>query len=98
MTAPHAQCQPGSAPAETAVCRHCGLALCGKPYRFGGSAYHPRTGERCPSNHYGGFVCSENCDRQASLALERSMPGHGVSQMSIGTSAHESLNRNWNRS
>ncbi len=78
-----------------AVCRWCGLVLQGKPYHMGGSAYHPRTGERCPSNHYGGFVCSEQCDRNASLELEQSMPGHGYGQTTLGSSAQRSLINNW---
>jgi hypothetical protein len=83
---------------EHAVCRGCGLVLRGKPYYMGGRAYHPRTDKQCPVNHYGGFVCSEECDRRASLEQERSMPGHGNSQMSIGSFARESLNRNWPQS
>lgn len=81
----------------TAICRGCGLPLIGQPYHMGGSAYHPRTRARCPSNFYGGYVCSRECDHRASLELERSMPGHGDSQMSIGSLARESLNRNWPR-
>lgn len=78
-----------------AICRGCGLPLNGKPYYMGGSAYHPVTRERCPSNHYGGYVCSRECDYRVSLEQERSMPGHGDSQQSIGSYARESLVRNW---
>jgi hypothetical protein len=60
---------------ETAVCRGCGRKLNGKPYYMGGAAYHPETGERCKVNHYGGFVCSRQCDKRASHELENSMPG-----------------------
>lgn len=80
---------------ETAVCRGCRKVLRGKPYHMGGSAYDPRTGERCRVNFYGGFVCSEDCDRRASLALEQTMPGHGYTQTSIGCYAAESLKQNW---
>lgn len=79
-----------------AVCRNCGLVLRGKPYHLGGSAYHPDTGERCPINHYGGYVCSEECDRRASLELERSMPGHGRGQESLSCFAAAALRKNWN--
>ena len=79
---------------DKAVCRGCGLVLNGKPYYMGGFAYHPRTGNRCPSNYYGGFVCSERCDRKASLELEQSMPGH-VGQLSIGSDARQKISDNW---
>lgn len=84
-------------PEATAVCRGCGKQLKGKPYYMGGSAYHPVTNERCPANYYGGFVCSENCDYNASLELERSMPGHGPSQKSLGQSAANHLRNNWKK-
>lgn len=80
---------------EHAVCRGCGMVLKGKPYWAGGSAYHPRTNERCPVNHFGGFVCSEDCDRKASLEQERSMPGHGYKQQTLGQAEAASLKRNW---
>lgn len=80
---------------EHAVCRGCGLVLKGKPSYMGGQAYHPRTNEQCPQNHYGGFVCSPECDYRASLELEQDMPGHGYGQTSIGQSARASYQRNW---
>lgn len=82
---------------EHAVCRWCGLILKGKPYHMGGAAYHPRTDERCPINHYGGFVCSESCDFRASLELEQTMPGHAYNKTTIGQSASESLRNNWRK-
>lgn len=78
----------------TAVCRGCRRTLRGKPYHMGGDAYLP-DGSQAKFNHYGGFVCSEDCDHRASLEQERSMPGHGDTQTSIGCYARESLNRNW---
>ncbi|NFV80052.1 hypothetical protein [Magnetospirillum aberrantis] len=78
---------------EPAVCRGCGMVLRGDAYMYGGSAYHPRTGERCPSNFYGGFVCSEGCDRRASMAMENSMPGGPGRYLS--DPAAERLRRNW---
>lgn len=51
------------------------MELRGKPYHLGGRAYHPKTGERCPANHYGGYVCSEQCDYRASIEQVASMPG-----------------------
>lgn len=80
---------------QHAVCRRCGSVLKGKPYFMGGPAYHPRTNERCPTNHYGGFVCSPECDYRASLELEQTMPGHGYGQTSISQSALNSYHRNW---
>jgi hypothetical protein len=78
-----------------AVCRGCGLALKGKPYYLGGSAYHPRTNERCKTNYYGGFVYSRSCDFKASLELEQDMPGHGPGQTRLGCFAQQALERNW---
>lgn len=60
-----------------AECRGCGLRLRGNAYMYGGFAYHPDTGKRCPSNHFGGFVCSPSCDRLVSLHMLSSMPGAG---------------------
>lgn len=81
---------------EIAVCRGCGRELKGKPYGMGGDAYHPVTGERCPKNHYGGFVCSEECDRRASVEQHASMPGcRGARTPDQG--AAKTIARNWAR-
>lgn len=84
---------------ETATCRHCGRALIGKAYCYGGAAYIPNAvgvaGRRAPVNYYGGFVCSERCDYQAALELEQSMPGHGWSQRRIDGPALERVRSNW---
>ncbi len=80
---------------EIATCRNCGMALRGKPYFMGGSAYHPKTNEQCKVNFYGGYVCSRTCDFMASLKLEQTMPGHGCRQTDIGCYAREHLERNW---
>ncbi len=84
-----------SEPDESAICRGCGQPLVGKPYCYGGSAYHPITKKRAKVNYYGGYVCSRECDYRASLELEQSMPGHGDAQTSIGSYARTSLARNW---
>ena len=80
---------------EHAVCRGCGMVLKGKPYFMGGQAYHPLTNQQCPANYYGGFICSQECDYRASLEQERSMPGHGCTQQSIGQLARIAYHRNW---
>jgi hypothetical protein len=80
---------------EHAVCRNCGLILIGKPSWQGGSAFHPVTQKRCPTNHYGGFVCSERCDYNAALTLEQSMPGHGITQTRLGHELAEKIRRRW---
>lgn len=54
---------------EVATCRGCRMELRGKPYYMGGSAYHPRTGEQCKVNRYGGYVCSESCDQRATKEM-----------------------------
>lgn len=80
---------------DPAVCRGCGMLLRGDDYRYGGWAYHPDTNEQCKVNHYGGFICSSECDRRASLVLERTMPGHDGSQSNLGCHSRRSYNRNW---
>ena len=79
---------------KTAECRGCWRELDGEPYYKGGQAYHPITKKRCPVNHYGGFVCSENCDFRASLRLEESMPGC-TGQTRLSPYAQQSLKDNW---
>lgn len=61
---------------EKAECRGCKRELIGKPFYMGGCAYLPGTMRRCPANHFGGYVCSPDCDRRVSLSVEGSMPGH----------------------
>ena len=82
---------------ETAECRGCKRKLRGKPYCYGGDAFHSQTGERCPSNYYGGFVCSKSCDTRASLELEQSMPGHGMTQkeLNYGSESWRHVESNW---
>ena len=50
-----------------AVCRGCGKVLRGKPYQYGGQAYIIETGEAAKRNHYGGWVCSRDCDYKAAM-------------------------------
>lgn len=76
-----------------AICRYCKKTLNGKPYYMGGNAYDPVTNKRCKVNFYGGFVCSEQCDKNASLELERTMPGHSQSYLSSFSYAH--FKKNW---
>ena len=80
---------------EQATCRACGVVLRGKPYCYGGIAFNIMTGEQAKVNHYGGYVCSRECDFRASLALERSMPGHGSEQADVGVYARRSIEANW---
>lgn len=79
---------------EQATCRGCGMALRGKAYHLGGRAFHPKTGEECPANHYGGFVCSEACDYRASVRQHASMPGCSTATRP-DTFAAERIRRNW---
>lgn len=81
--------------ATTAVCRGCGLVLEGKPYGEGGSARIPGTRELAKRNYYGGYVCSEGCDRRACLELEQSMPGHGCKQTRVSDAAMRRIRENW---
>ncbi len=61
---------------ETAECRGCGMKLKGKPYHLGGPAYHPKTNEMCNVSFWGGFVCSDACDRESDQRQERSIDEH----------------------
>lgn len=79
---------------EVAKCRGCGMVLKGEPYYKGGAAYHPRTGDRCKSNFFGGFVCSSSCDRSSSLRQLSSIPGAGEARH-LDDPTQEHFNRNW---
>lgn len=80
---------------EQATCRGCGKLLRGNAYMYGGRAYDDDTGREAKRNHYGGFVCSRRCDLRASLELEQSMPGHGITQRTLGCFSADALRRNW---
>jgi hypothetical protein len=80
----------------TTICRGCKRPLIGKPYAYGGTrAYDPVTKEQAKINHYGGFVCSPECDFKVSLDLEQSMPGHGITQKTLSCHAQASYKQNW---
>lgn len=80
--------------AKGAKCRGCGIELIGKPYHLGGDAYIPKTMERCRVNHYGGYVCSEQCDRSVCMSVLRSMPQCGDAERPDCFAA-QSLRDNW---
>jgi ribosomal protein L34E len=62
---------------ETAECRACGLKLVGDPYHKSRTlARHPVTGDVCSVNFYGGYVCSDECDRAATARQRRSIDDH----------------------
>jgi hypothetical protein len=79
---------------KQAECRRCRMKLIGKPYYMGGFAYHPRTREQCKVNYFGGFVCSPECDYQASIDQLSSMPGAGEARR-LDSHAQASFDRNW---
>lgn len=81
-----------------ATCRGCHRVLNGAPYHTGKPAYIPETGEMARANHYGGWVCSRQCDFNSSLRLEQTMPGHGYGQTRLGCYAQQSLDANWSGS
>ena len=80
---------------DKAECRGCRRTLIGKPYYKGGVAYHPETRERLPSNFYGGFVCSRNCDERVCLEMSSSMPGAGKARF-LNSLERNSVSMNWN--
>jgi hypothetical protein len=76
-------------------CRGCGKLLNGDG-SHGTSVSDPVTKNDSKWNHYGGWVCSRQCDYNSSLELERSMPGHmGQRSLSIGSESYRSVERNW---
>lgn len=79
---------------DPAVCRGCRMTLKEFDYSYGGAAYHPRTGKRVPVNHFGGFVCSESCDRRACLDMLSSMPGAGPTR-TLDSPCAERVRQNW---
>jgi len=80
---------------EKATCRGCKRILKGDEYCYGGNAFLPEGG-LAKINHYGGFVCSEDCDRSASFKLENSMPGAcSGGNKRLSCFAQNSLNSNW---
>ena len=83
-----------------AECRGCGKELQGDAYMYGGRAYITTTRKYgsvpAPSCHYGGFVCSESCDRRTCLSLERTMPGHGQGQNSLNYNLDRDIISKWN--
>ena len=62
---------------QTAECRNCGMKLVGEPFHLAKNiARHPKTGDQCKINYYGGYVCSESCDRAATRKQDRSIDEH----------------------
>lgn len=61
---------------EQAECRGCKRKLIGKPYYRGGIARHPETRGQCAINFYGGYVCSDRCDKLATKEMECSIDNH----------------------
>lgn len=79
---------------EGAKCRGCRRKLRGKPYYLGGSAYIPGTGEKAKINHYGGYVCSRQCDVRVCVDMASGFP-HAGPATSPGCYAKKSIERNW---
>jgi hypothetical protein len=82
---------------EHAKCRGCGKKLGGTPYHLGGHAYDPDTGEAVKACHYGGWVCSRECDVRACVELEGTMPGcRTVNQFDrLSCFAKDRIRDNW---
>ena len=72
-------------------CRNCKIELKGSGPHY---LVHPRTGERCRENFFGGAVCSKECDIEAVRAMELSMPGGGYSR-NISLNRQQEINRKW---
>lgn len=52
------------------------MELIGTPYFMGGEARHPKTNEVCFVNFYGGYICSDECDRMSTERQKRSIDDH----------------------
>lgn len=61
---------------DKAECRGCGMELKGTPYYQGRPAYHPKTGNQCNVSFWGGFICSDNCDRITDARMKTSIDNH----------------------
>lgn len=61
---------------KTAECRGCGMKLVGKPFHMGGQARHPITNALCHVSFWGGFVCSDECDRESDMRQKASIDDH----------------------
>ena len=80
---------------KTSTCRGCGKTLNGDGSQCS-SVSDPVTKESAKWNYYGCWVCSRQCDYNASLELEKSMPGHmGQKSLSIGSESYRTIVRNW---
>jgi hypothetical protein len=49
---------------DKAHCRGCHRQLDGHPYYTGKPAYLPESGVRALAHHFGGWVCSAECERR----------------------------------
>jgi hypothetical protein len=74
---------------KPASCRGCGKQMKGDDYMYVNNIHNHKI------NHYGGYVCSYNCDKMSSLELESSMPGHVPGYPILGCFAEKSLYNNW---
>ena len=52
------------------------MILKGEPYHKGGRAYHPDGSGQCNVSYWGGFVCSDQCERDADQRMKRSIDEH----------------------
>lgn len=77
---------------KTTNCRNCGKVLNLGHDNY--TAFDPVTKKQCKRNFYGGAVCSQSCDYQASIEMEGSMPGAGPARR-LGGSSGAHYKRNW---
>ena len=77
-----------------ATCRGCGRPLNGAAFHTGKPPPILEDGEKARRCHYGGWVCSRECDVAACLRLEGGQPGTR-DLTEISTQAAQSVARNW---
>ncbi len=75
-----------------ANCRGCGRVL--RLSLDGYRAYVETSYSEAKQCHYGGFVCSRQCDWNACVSMESSMPGAGPATRP-GSGSMNQIRRNW---
>lgn len=80
-------------------CRYCGRTIHAQGHQDYYTAHwfdHQNKSQRAAVNHFGGYVCSRECDVRACLQMLSSMPGAGPAK-SLDSYCNKSVNDNWSR-
>jgi hypothetical protein len=78
---------------EETNCRYCGRSIIEKTNGAHRYAYIGNSKELAKWNYYGGWVCTQYCDRNACLEMESSFPGAGrATTLSSGAASQVKIN------